>query len=729
MVKQLLDLTNYDYNPHALPVMLAGVLIFFIGIFIFLQAKKNIKNISFFLFCMSSSLWLFTMGFVYFANNPQTALLWYKPFTFFGVANLTPNLYLFSVAASGFLKKQRVYVVATFVVTYVIYFLALTTDKFITMPTRYFWGYYPHYEPWNYLFLLTFAIVFFASQAHLKLAYKQEAVPIKRSQILTIRISLLFGFTAFFDFLAKIWAIPLYPFGFISMFILTCLLAYSIVKYKAFDIETVIHKTILWFFSFAIISVPILLSYWLVFPYMVKSTVAQMVFGLMSCVLFAIYMRLIQPRIDHFFQRRKANLEEISSEFAEKLVHLREVSHLVRQIKETIVNALYPQWVGIFIYNEKKKSYVIANRGNMENRLSEFSQRHGFLDWLQEKNEVVYRRFVAIDPKYSSIKDEAEDYFDKTGAMAVIPLVLNDALLGLINLDKKASLRRYNALDFHFLTTIKNQSAIAMSNSLIYQNIEEQVRLRTKDLVEAQEHLIQAEKLATVGTLSGGVAHEINNPLTAILTNVQMLLVFTEDGEAVDRESLELIEAATQRCRTIVQKLMAYSKKPVESDKMEEVNLGDALSRVVAFLKYQLEQDNIKIATEFEDGSHFVQGNHNELEQVITNIILNARDAIKQKKKNGCIHIFLSQKEGHVELKIQDEGDGIPTNVASKIFDPFFTTKDVGKGLGLGLSICQSIIEKHKGRITAESKSDKGAIFTIRLPQYSKVKEAYSASH
>ena len=252
---------------------------------------------------------------------------------------------------------------------------------------------------------------------------------------------------------------------------------------------------------------------------------------------------------------------------------------------------------------------------------------------------------MEIDPAYANIRESANDYFKLTEATVAIPLVLNEQLLGMINLSRKVNLKGYNALDFSFLTTLKHQSAIAISNSLIYQNIEEQVKKRTEELVEAQRQLIQMEKLATVGTLSGGVAHEINNPLTAILTSVQMFLA-TCDGEEtqVDKESLELIEEATQRCRTIVQKLMTYAKKPMESGEISKVNLSDVIAKVNSFLGFQLEQEDIQIITKVAEGSHWVMGNHNELEQVLTNIILNARDAIKQSEKKGDIHMSSIQR-------------------------------------------------------------------------------------
>ena len=710
----------YCFNPHAIPILLAGILIFFIGVFILLQTKKTMKNMAFFFFCMSLSLWLFPTVFVYFSNNPQTALFWYKHFVFLGVVNIMPNFYLFSVATAGFLREQRYSVFLGYTLLNAFYLFAITTDKVITSPRLYFWGYYPHYESWTFFFFLVYGLLFVASEVNLWVAYKREKISIKKAQILTIFVGLLIGFTASFDFVAKIWSVPLYPFGFIPSFILSAIVAYSVIRYRAFDIETVIHKTILWVASFSVVFVPAFMIYRWAFPFIKESLLLQGCFGMMSFIVFAVYLRLIQPKIDHFFQRRKADLEEISSRFVEDLVYLKGFDNLIRRIETTIAGALYPQWIDIFIYDEKKKSFKAVNRGEAETRMSAFDEKDEFLRWLNKNNKIVYREFVEIDPAYAAIKDASRRYFNAAGAMVAIPLVLNERLLGVINLDKKANLSRYNALDFHFLTTLKNQSAIAISNSLIYQDIEEQVRQRTEELVEVQKQLIQAEKLATVGTLSGGVAHEINNPLTAILTNVQMLLAFSDDeGGKIDKESLELIEEATQRCRTIVQKLMAYAKKPMESGQVSVIDLADVLKKTVAFLLYQLEQDSIKIVVETQEGPYPVMGNHNELEQVLTNMILNARDAILAVKKGGKIQITLTRSGDEIRLDISDEGVGMSQELIPKIFDPFFTTKDVGKGLGLGLSICQSIMDKHKGQITVQSEPNKGTVFTIRFPRCS----------
>lgn len=243
-------------------------------------------------------------------------------------------------------------------------------------------------------------------------------------------------------------------------------------------------------------------------------------------------------------------------------------------------------------------------------------------------------------------------------------------------------------------------------------NLEKKVKERTRQLKEAQAQLIQSAKMATIGTLAGGVAHEINNPLGAILTNTQMLLREVKDPDK--RESLELIEEGTRRCRDIVRALLRYSRKP-ELDEFKSVNLNDIIDDSYNLLQSQLSKENIKIERECGEIPN-IPGNANELQQVFTNLILNARDAIKRIRGSGKITIRTYSEDGSIVAQVIDDGCGILDENIDKIFDPFFTTKDVGEGTGLGLSIAYKIIEKHNGGVKVSSNVGEGTTFTIRFP-------------
>lgn len=242
-------------------------------------------------------------------------------------------------------------------------------------------------------------------------------------------------------------------------------------------------------------------------------------------------------------------------------------------------------------------------------------------------------------------------------------------------------------------------------------HLEEKVEERTKQLKEAQNQLIQSAKMASIGTMAGGVAHEINNPLGAILTNTQMLLMEVKDKD--QREALKLIEEGSRRCRDIVQTLLKYSRKPA-LDEFKSIYLNEVISDTCKLLQHQLDKENVKIERECGKISN-IKGNANELQQVFTNLILNARDAIKRIRDSGKIIIKTFQEDRFIVAQVIDNGCGIPKDNINRIFDPFFTTKDVGEGTGLGLSIVYKIIEKHNGEIDVSSDVGKGTTLTIKL--------------
>lgn len=718
MFSRLFNSASYYLNPYAIPVMLVGLVTFSIGFFVLRQNRKSVINIAFFYKCSAISLWLVTVSFVYLSRFQEVALIWYRYFTFLGIINIMPSAIFFATAWSGEFKRKKRFVALNYIIGFICYGLVIATDKLVSpyQMKKYFWGYYPVYKIWITPFLFFFFIQIFITVRNLYRAYKAEDIPVKIISKRMILFAALIGFTSSADFLPKLVNLPwLYPYGYITMFIYISLVAYSIVRYRAFDIETAAHKTIMWMLSFSFIVIPVIALYRGFFAK--EPQMLQSVFWVVSFLLLAFYLRIIQPRIDHFFQRRSSNLEDISSRFAEELVYLKEIGQLTRRIRDIIMDTLYPQRVDIFIYSEDKINYRLAKETFRPKEVTQLKSAEEFLSWLAKNNKIVYREFIDIDPDFSLIKEQAKDYFKLTGTMVAVPLSLNESLLGIINLARKSNLKRFTGAEIRFLNTLKNQSTIAISNSLLYKNMEERVQERTHELVAVQKQLIHAEKLATVGTLAGGVAHEINNPLTAILTNVQMLMAPNGKINPEDKESLELIEEATKRCRIIVQKLMAYAKKPLEAAKVSTVNLLNVAKNMVSFLSYQFKQENIQLLIEAKDNDYPVTGNHNELEQVLTNMVLNSKDAIRQLKSGGDISILFSKTSDWVKLTVKDEGIGIPKEMMHKIFDPFFSTKDVGKGTGLGLSICQGIIEKHGGMITVQSEPYKGSAFTIQLPK------------
>jgi len=653
--------------------------------------------------CLVVNLWLTGMGMVFNSRLEATALIWARFYVFLGIIFITPSIYFFSVSWEEALfpereTKKKKLVAINFLCGLGFYLLCLTSDSFIKGLWQNPWGFYPK-AGWAYIiFVAWFYWLMILMLLNFIEIYRKEKDAVKRQQAKLMIAAFSIAYLGSLEFLLN-YGVSLFLMAFIPVFFCITIVGYSVVRYRMMDIETAIHKTIAWVVGNLILIAPFGIIFYFSRSWCHRlNNLGFFVYLSTLLLAFLVCFRFFQPKIDHFFQRRRYDLEEILSRFVDDIIHLKGINKLTERIENTIKETLYPQKTEISIYHQPGK-------------------KNEFLLWLFRNNKILYRDFIEFDPALAEIKEAARKHFDKTSAVVAIPLVLGGELLGLINLGKKANLKRYTAMDFHFLNILRNQSVIAISNSLVYENIEEQVRKRTEELIEVQNQLTQAAKLASVGTLAGGVAHEINNPLAAILTNVQMLLASLDEVEADElKDSLELIEEATKRCRNIVKKLMTYARKPMETQEVGIVNLLEVVEKVNSFLAYQFEQENIRMVIKAQDNQYPVVGNHNEFEQVVTNLVLNAKDAIKRVKKGGEIEILLTKNDGWVRLDIKDEGSGIPKENVPKIFDPFFTTKDVGKGLGLGLSISQSIVEKYKGSIFLKTQEGQGTTFTVNLP-------------
>jgi two-component system NtrC family sensor kinase len=258
-------------------------------------------------------------------------------------------------------------------------------------------------------------------------------------------------------------------------------------------------------------------------------------------------------------------------------------------------------------------------------------------------------------------------------------------------------------------------------------NLEQKIVERTLELEEIQAQLVQSEKLSAIGQLAAGVAHELNNPLGGILGYAQFALEKLNKSqtaeEAVrDKEKyiryLTDIEVQARRCKTIVQNLLRFSRSSKTTD-FSDVEINQVIRDTVTFVEHQLHMNQIELKTELHKNLPTIQGNSGQLQQVLTNLILNAMHASPPDSDIQVISRYspaLGEFGGTVEILIVDDGTGILPENVTKIFEPFFTTKQVGKGTGLGLSVSYGIIKDHGGEIKVESKPGEGSTFIVILP-------------
>ncbi len=227
-----------------------------------------------------------------------------------------------------------------------------------------------------------------------------------------------------------------------------------------------------------------------------------------------------------------------------------------------------------------------------------------------------------------------------------------------------------------------------------------------------EQQVVQSERLAAMGAMIGGVAHELNNPLTSIL-GVSELLQDTETNET-SRKQLAMLQQQARRAAEIVQNLTYFARPPAPGK--SRINLVEVVERTLNLHAYSLRKNNITVDFLKEAGVPYALGDPHQLMQVFLNLIVNAEQAIREARDKGTLRIRLGKGDNSVWVSFHDDGPGIAKENLSSIFDPFYTTKRPGRGTGLGLSICKSVMKEHRGSVEAANSPDGGAVFTVTLP-------------
>ncbi len=265
---------------------------------------------------------------------------------------------------------------------------------------------------------------------------------------------------------------------------------------------------------------------------------------------------------------------------------------------------------------------------------------------------------------------------------------------------------QFTETDQNLAIAIARQLGNAIEKVLLY----EETARAYDNLRNTQEQLLQSEKMSAVGQLISGVAHELNNPLTAILGYAQLLE--TEPIGVRAQDYVRKLYLQTQRTHRVVQNLLSFSRqrKPIQS----QVDLRRVMEDTLALREFDLKLNNVQTERSYDPAVPFITGDAHQLEQVFLNIINNAVDAIMDSGQGGSLKVRIYPEEQRACVEFRDSGPGLKD--PSKIFDPFYTTKKLGKGTGLGLSICYGIVKEHGGDIIAFNHKEGGAVFQLKLP-------------
>jgi len=428
-----------------------------------------------------------------------------------------------------------------------------------------------------------------------------------------------------------------------------------------------------------------------------------------------------QKRIDQLEFANQSLLQSLgrlegSGEFQEKVELSLDLDQLAEILIDEAGGLIKMEVCGLFLVESRSQAFKLKKcrpsdsaplcRDEVKKQIES-----GVFSW------VLNQRRLAIIPSLALDRGKGELIMvPLTTAKRTIGMLL--ALVGIaVDLIPQESLK--------LLSVMVKQASFAIENSQLYQglkdyslNLEKMVEERTQKLKEAQSQLFQSSKLAAVGQLAAGVAHELNNPLAGILGYTQWLLeklgnaALPKDPSKF-KEYLGFIEKGTKRCKAIVEGLLDFSRKS-ETD-FKPLDTNQILQETLLLSEQNLKLRKITLIKEFDPSLPEVWGSADQLQQVFTNLILNAQKTMPRGGKLLVSSEYEPEKRG-VRISFRDSACGIPKENLNKIFDPFFTTSRVGEGTGLGLSVSYGIIKNHRGHIEVKSRVGKGSTFAVFLP-------------
>jgi signal transduction histidine kinase len=423
-----------------------------------------------------------------------------------------------------------------------------------------------------------------------------------------------------------------------------------------------------------------------------------------TLLLASLVFLKVTPEIEEYVEKRlfkrKFEYKKALRDLSEIIISFLDEKELFKKTGNILTKDLGAEKVSFFLLDKEKKAYTLRSSQNMlRSKVKELPMQDLFLKWLEEKKRTVVREVLERsmdDPDIRLVIKRLESMESEV----CIPLMSRDHLIGIINLGHKRSGDMYSHEDLDLLTHFAAQASIALENARLYQEMQ-----RTQQLMR------RSDRMASLGSLTAGLAHEIRNPLVAVKTFLDLLPERYKDKEfRVD--FLKLTSSELDRITNLVSELLNFAKptKP----KFRKTDVNQVIEEIIPLIQVEATKRDIAIETNLLETPKAML-DADQMKQVFLNIFLNAIEAIKD---HGRISITSRdiQKNGseYVQVEIADTGKGIPKRIMEQIFDPFFTTKE--KGAGLGLAITHQIVQDHHGTIEVESMPKKGTTFFINIP-------------
>jgi len=488
------------------------------------------------------------------------------------------------------------------------------------------------------------------------------------------------------------------------------LIAYAIVKHNLMDIKVFIKKSVV-FASLLCLAFSVVVGITFITQELIAGgrLIGLAISTFIIVLIFAPLEKFLINITDRYLFQKKYNPADLIRTFSKDVLRVLDINVLVRMTTDTLVKIIRIETCGLLLRNRDGNLYETAAAVGLGDNWRKIHIRkdNEMVNYL--KSTKTYIRITNDDfatPNNNNATDTAS-----LKAVLAIPILIHGDLIGILTLGRKRSDESYSRDDIELLLMLADALGIAISNALNFEDIR------------------QKEKLATIGTMTAGIKHDIGTPINKTSAAVQKFLIEREFGDHKKMPSEEVISNAYDllaRCQMTFEKVsniaakFADFAKPKRKAEVERIKLSKSVNDAIGILEREIQAKNITVTQDIPDSLPSVVADRDYIQQILFNIIRNGAQAIEEAnrtKENAIIEIKGStDKSGNILIEISDTGAGISAEEQNKLFEPYYTTKPEGKGTGLGLAIVKELMERNNGTISVKSAKGQGTTFILQFP-------------
>jgi len=690
-------------NPLAISAFFTAITCLILGGIVFFRKRGEDISRSYVLFLMSVFVWIFGIGMEIEAPNKSWGLFW-NQWLYTGAIFIPTFFVQFIQSYLGGIRRTLLtlcYIIST--VLLVFNFTPLFVKDVVPKGS------------FNYASVPGMIFPFFATYFFLALVYSfflmirelRNLVGMKRNQMKFVLLGSVIGFAGgSTNYLLVFNVLPVPPIGNYFLAFGLFIHFYTIIRHR--DINIVLTKGATYGLITLLLFVPSATLVILGQRHLFKevNSLSLMVILLILLLVANLFQKVkfrTERAVERLFFKNRYDYRDTLGKFSKVLVSILDLQSLSKRIIDTITQTMGVEKASFFLVSEENGGYDLCESKNVNITTStqHLSKDNPLPSYLQKVGEIIVREELA-NRAHVPVISRVVSEMSLLEAEVSIPLIWKEQLIGMINLSHKFTKDIYSREDIELLDTLANQTAIAIENARLYE-----------DLKRSKSYIRRADRLASLGTLTAGLAHEIRNPLVAIKTFTHLLPERIDDEEFRDK-FLHIASGEVDRISSLVTELLDFARPSDPKLEMENINI--ILDGMLLLVSTEANKKQIAVHKSYDSNLPSVQIDREQIKQVFLNILLNAIEATPEK---GRITVKTGSfvkpgGEPYVRIEFTDTGCGILPDHLEEIFNPFFTTKTAGSGLGL--SISNQIVRDHRGYIDVKSQLNEGSSFFVNLP-------------